>query len=450
MHSFVDGKHEHSQLLTARRPLYAYVRLEKSGNSASLSRRPPPAPPAAPAPAAAPAAAASVEEEHSVPIVPPSGPSFASPLPEGLSPVTVATLDRAFRSSAELTAPAAHPVTRLALSETVGAGIVGRFRSIAPAGAALSTRFMQLHVDEAVRGGMRIGLTSATAEQLRTESYAPSEGGASGPPLSQAGLSDFLLCAIDTAFIDLDGCERLGALLLGPHPSATLQIYTLARGEDPSRGWSMLIELPVPRETLAQPLHWFVELQSRFHSVELQLAPVPSRIVERGNRRDFERVVPPAPPAPPRAELQHESPGSGETLQPSGSSTAEPKDEEKQLLGERLFPLIASVEPGLAGKITGMLLEMDNTDLEQLIESPGELHAKISEAICVLQVCRDRGFLMISAGLTYDGGHFLLQVHAEDSAAAEEEAPPLREGATCADGVRLLLRCCEDRRAAAP
>ena len=40
---------------------------------------------------------------------------------------------------------------------------------------------------------------------------------------------------------------------------------------------------------------------------------------------------------------------------------AAPPEQQKQLLGERLFPLVANVQPDLAGKITGMLLEMDNS-----------------------------------------------------------------------------------------
>jgi len=59
------------------------------------------------------------------------------------------------------------------------------------------------------------------------------------------------------------------------------------------------------------------------------------------------------------------------------------------LLGERLFPLIQNVEPQLAGKITGMLLEMDNGELLNLLESPDALNAKIMEAISVLQMHAD-------------------------------------------------------------
>jgi polyadenylate-binding protein len=38
----------------------------------------------------------------------------------------------------------------------------------------------------------------------------------------------------------------------------------------------------------------------------------------------------------------------------------------KQLLGEALFPKIQVMQPELAGKITGMLLEMDNSELVNL------------------------------------------------------------------------------------
>ena len=45
---------------------------------------------------------------------------------------------------------------------------------------------------------------------------------------------------------------------------------------------------------------------------------------------------------------------------------AQPPPAQKQLLGETLFPKIANLQPKLAGKITGMLLEMDNSELLQL------------------------------------------------------------------------------------
>jgi len=75
----------------------------------------------------------------------------------------------------------------------------------------------------------------------------------------------------------------------------------------------------------------------------------------------------------------------------ASSLAAAPPETQKQLLGERLFPLIHNVEPQLAGKITGMLLEMDNGELLNLLESPDALNAKIMEAISVLQMHHDGG-----------------------------------------------------------
>ena len=64
---------------------------------------------------------------------------------------------------------------------------------------------------------------------------------------------------------------------------------------------------------------------------------------------------------------------------------AAPEDMRKQMIGERLFPLIKVEQPTLAGKITGMLLEMDNGELIHLLESQAALHEKIQEAMQVLQ-----------------------------------------------------------------
>jgi polyadenylate-binding protein len=63
---------------------------------------------------------------------------------------------------------------------------------------------------------------------------------------------------------------------------------------------------------------------------------------------------------------------------------AAPEDQKKRLIGEKLFPLIARTQPALAGKITGMLLEMDNGELIHLLESSDALEDKIKEAIQVL------------------------------------------------------------------
>lgn len=64
---------------------------------------------------------------------------------------------------------------------------------------------------------------------------------------------------------------------------------------------------------------------------------------------------------------------------------AAPPQEQKQMLGERLFPLIQRMYPDLAGKITGMLLEIDNSDLVHMLEDQTSLKGKVEEAVSVLQ-----------------------------------------------------------------
>jgi hypothetical protein len=71
-------------------------------------------------------------------------------------------------------------------------------------------------------------------------------------------------------------------------------------------------------------------------------------------------------------------------------SAASPQ-EQKQLLGEKLFPLIASRQPTLAGKITGMLLEMDNPDILHLIDTPEALTEQVEEALAVLRAHKHAG-----------------------------------------------------------
>ena len=55
------------------------------------------------------------------------------------------------------------------------------------------------------------------------------------------------------------------------------------------------------------------------------------------------------------------------------------------MLGERLFPMIQAMHPDQAGKITGMLLEIDNTELLHMLESREALAAKTQEAVSVLR-----------------------------------------------------------------
>jgi polyadenylate-binding protein len=65
---------------------------------------------------------------------------------------------------------------------------------------------------------------------------------------------------------------------------------------------------------------------------------------------------------------------------------AAPPQEQKQMLGERLFPLISRIcKDSDVGKITGMMLEMDNSELLMMLESEDLLQVKVNEAAAVLQ-----------------------------------------------------------------
>lgn len=72
----------------------------------------------------------------------------------------------------------------------------------------------------------------------------------------------------------------------------------------------------------------------------------------------------------------------------SSMLAASSPQQQKQILGERLFPLVKKHKFELAAKITGMLLEMDNSELLLLLESPESLATKVEEAVQVLELSK--------------------------------------------------------------
>ena len=77
--------------------------------------------------------------------------------------------------------------------------------------------------------------------------------------------------------------------------------------------------------------------------------------------------------------LQQQEPLTASTL--AGATPSE----QKQMIGERLFPLVQEHQPKMAGKITGMLLEIDNGELLNMLENRELLKDKVGEAVAVLQ-----------------------------------------------------------------
>ncbi|XP_060877319.1 polyadenylate-binding protein 4-like [Metopolophium dirhodum] len=100
-----------------------------------------------------------------------------------------------------------------------------------------------------------------------------------------------------------------------------------------------------------------------------------------GQAQGMGQAQPGQPPAPVQAAVHVHG---QEPLTATMLATAKPEDQ-KQMLGERLFPLIQRMYPELTGKITGMLLEIDNSDLLHMLEHHESLKNKVEEAVAVLQ-----------------------------------------------------------------
>ncbi|PWA78246.1 Poly(A) binding 8-like protein [Artemisia annua] len=62
-----------------------------------------------------------------------------------------------------------------------------------------------------------------------------------------------------------------------------------------------------------------------------------------------------------------------------------PLDQHKKILGEVLYPLVDQLEHEHAAKVTGMILEMDNTEVLHLLESPTDLKLMVAETMDVLR-----------------------------------------------------------------
>merc|ERR1711964_17369 len=82
----------------------------------------------------------------------------------------------------------------------------------------------------------------------------------------------------------------------------------------------------------------------------------------------------------PQQQPQQQAPSNPQALTASALANA-PPGVQKQMLGEKLYPAISKHQPELAGKITGMILEMDNSELLILLESEEQLRNKVDEAM---------------------------------------------------------------------
>ncbi|XP_050605961.1 polyadenylate-binding protein 4 [Macaca thibetana thibetana] len=81
----------------------------------------------------------------------------------------------------------------------------------------------------------------------------------------------------------------------------------------------------------------------------------------------------------PEVQVRGQEPLTASTL-----AAAHPQ-EQKRMLRERLFPLIQTMHSNLTGNITGILREIDNSELLHMLAFPQSLHSKVDEAVAVLQ-----------------------------------------------------------------
>jgi polyadenylate-binding protein len=88
-----------------------------------------------------------------------------------------------------------------------------------------------------------------------------------------------------------------------------------------------------------------------------------------------------------RNASQGQNANGGESKQVINSAmlASMPMEQQKRFLGENLFHLVQSHSSAqYAGKVTGMLLEMDNAELLHLLESPETLKERVDEAVTAI------------------------------------------------------------------
>ena len=95
-------------------------------------------------------------------------------------------------------------------------------------------------------------------------------------------------------------------------------------------------------------------------------------------------MVPMMPPMPqgmvPQMQPQYQMPP---TMPAPTEAPARELPNDKDQLGEYLYPLVEMKNPENAAKVTGMLLEMEIDQIQNIIRNPAQLDKWISEAMKV-------------------------------------------------------------------
>lgn len=157
---------------------------------------------------------------------------------------------------------------------------------------------------------------------------------------------------------------------VGPGPSGRGAAMNQNRPLDPRQGM-----MPAPGSRGAQQSN-----QQRFQGQPQQRVPQQPMIMPMQGQAPQQQMMP----------MQAAARDANAPIDDQALAAADPH-QQKNMIGERLYPLIYQHQDKLAGKITGMLLEMDNAELLNLIESPDALLSKIEEALEVLKSHQDQG-----------------------------------------------------------
>jgi polyadenylate-binding protein len=155
------------------------------------------------------------------------------------------------------------------------------------------------------------------------------------------------------------------------NPMGNMRMPTVINGQMPQQQMQQQQQRPLPTQMQQQQQ---IQLQQQ-QQQQQKYRPQSALPAQQGG------VILPAPGA---AAAQAINVPGQEPLTTNMLAAAQPQ-EQKQMLGERLYPLIHSMHPEWAGKITGMLLEIDNAELLHMLDSRESLKAKVDEAVVVLQ-----------------------------------------------------------------
>lgn len=104
----------------------------------------------------------------------------------------------------------------------------------------------------------------------------------------------------------------------------------------------------------------------------------------RGMMPGYPRIPMGMPPMGPMAGMQPMPYPMPIPMAASSQPEPTPLPNDKEALGEILYPMVEKVDSANASKITGMLLEMEIEQIHNILKNPSQLERWISEAKKVL------------------------------------------------------------------